>query len=171
MSAATFHLCADRRSVLEIECRPGTLHSSAAPPEGWKPPPHPFIHGVATDPMHESRLAAILRQSESASDFLGRAIAAGYDVAHGAAWTGALRRAYRIHAADGALIGVLWWEAGPFATLSVEAQDATEYPQATVTAYAASAAPALLAALEETDDDEGLKARFAELGYTLAAAK
>jgi len=161
VSAATYHVCADGRSVLELACRPGTLHSSAAPPEGWTAPPHPFIHGVATDPLHEHRLGTLLRESADALDFLRRAIAAGYDVVSGALDRWDLEGPSRRIVHGAAVLGCVWRMAGPFATLALEAP-ATLFvsPHALVTAYDDTAAPAIEAALHECADADDFVTRL-----------
>ena len=166
---ARYHVCAKGRSVLEVECRPGTLHSTAAPPEGWTPPPHPFIHGVATDPLQEHRLGTLLRESSDALDFLRRAIAAGYEVVSAAIGRWDLEGpSHRVLDDAGAALGCVWQVPGPFATLALEAPEHPYLsPYSLVTAYDDASAPMIEADLRAAADATEFVARLGARGWKL----
>ncbi len=168
MSIATFNVCAGGHRVLEVECRPGTLHSTAAPPPDQAPPSHPFIHGVATDPMHEHALGTILRRSGSAVEFLRGAIEAGYDLASGRVSPWDLEGGFRRIVRGDVAVGGAWPQSGPFATLSETAPDEpVVYPHALVTVYEDAEVDTVRAALDVSEDFDGFTAALAARGLTL----
>lgn|GEM_PF-2391246 len=167
MAVATYHVCADGRCVLQVEVRPGTLHSTAAPPPGWKPPAHPFIHGVSIDPLHEHTLGQLLRQSDSAAGYLRRVVDAGYDLVDGAVdrWDleGGHRRLY--DKATDELLGVVFPTAGPLVALGEQRQDdPPSFGHACGCAYVERALPILASALAETKRFEELLTRLRAAG-------
>jgi hypothetical protein len=169
MSVATFHVCADGRSVLEVEARPGTLHSMGTPPPDWQPPSHPFLHAVATDPMHEHDLRDQLLASVDALDFLRRVVAAGYDLVDGTVSPWDLEGARRIRTRDGALVGAAFACAGPLATLTRSVPEVRErYEHATACVYDEALLQAVREALAGSDSYERFGARLADLGLRLS---
>lgn len=168
MGLATYHVCADGRSVLELEARPGTLHSTASPPPDWQPPRHPFVHAVATDPMHEHELRELLVASADVVDFLRRCVAAGYDVADGSISRWDLEEARRIRGPGGELLGSTFACPGPLATLVAEiVAERRRYDHAAVCLYGETHLDAVAEALEASDSYDGFAARLSERGLAL----
>jgi len=66
------------RLVLTVSNEPGPLLSTALPPPGRKPMPHPFLSASAHAPEEEPRLREILDRAENFPDFIARLRAAGY---------------------------------------------------------------------------------------------
>jgi hypothetical protein len=68
------------RLVLTIQKRPGPLVSSAEPPPGRRPVPHPFLSGSAHAADEEPSLREILEHSRDFGDFTRRLRRAGYSL-------------------------------------------------------------------------------------------
>jgi hypothetical protein len=167
----SFDVYRDGRLALTVRDEPGTLRSTAPPPPAAGPPPppgtpppnaHPFLDGQAHDAVSESQLGRLLGESDSFDGYLQALLAAGYEIA--AEGSGReLPPAVRVH--DGAsLAGAIWPVGGRFVSLADGEQRAFEH--ATATAYEASAAEAILAALSASSTFEALKAELERAGLT-----
>lgn len=162
-----FYVYQGPRLALEIEDRPGTLHSRAGPPPGG-PPHHPFIHATAYDALLENQLGALLRESSDFDDFLARLVAAGYDLmSAGDAWEMWVEPCYRLIDPLG-VAGAAWPFAGQAACLWWQ-PPAGEYVfgHATVTVYRRDAADAILTELAATTEFEAFRDALESLGITL----
>jgi hypothetical protein len=144
-----FHVYKGPLLVLKLEDRAGTLHSAASPgPEG--PPSHPFLHAEALDAVSEDELGRLLRESSSFDDYLANLIANGYDVAPGR--TGDYEdRPGGVTILDATrTVGVIWPQAGRFATLE-SPEDEPDLPF-TLTVYRAEVADDLRQLVQNAAD-------------------
>jgi hypothetical protein len=140
-----------RQLVLEIEDRPGTLHSRAAPGASG-PPHHPFIHATAYDALSEDELGGLLRESRDFDDYLARLVAAGYDLMSATGgWEMRIEPGFRLVDSEGAA-GVAWPFPGQAACAWWQPPPGEyQFEHATVTVYRREAADRVLAQLAATD--------------------
>ena len=157
--------------MLEAEGRPGTLHSMAAPPpppSEWRPPEHPFLHGVSRDPLHEHALRLLLLASADFDDFLARVVAGGYDVSSGREPAWQLRPpALRARRGD-EVVAAVWPGGGQFSCLWWQpAGDADVFEHVLVTAYEREAASALYTSASRARSAQGFAAALVAAGFSV----
>lgn len=166
-----FHVFAGATPVLEVEDRPGTLHSTAPPPPGG-PPAHPFVHGVALDPASEHELGGLLRSASDFDAFVEALVVAGYDLV---AADGSVRNRHGAPARvlDGQRpVGSLWPGGGRFSCLWwMPAEGHLVFVHATATAYHHEHAEALYAAVAEAGSFPAVCAAVEARGLTVTATR
>lgn len=169
--------------VLVVAGEAGRLRSTASPPEGWTPPAHPWLDAVALDHRFEHALRVILLESHDFDEFLGRLVAAGFDVAADHPETPPHHRVapLSLHASGshGSLglvrpgglrcLGALWPVTGQLASLGWQPEpEAHVFRHAHATAYDPAILPALERALEVGRDFAGVCAALAEAGLRVS---
>jgi hypothetical protein len=170
----SFDVYRDGRLALTVRDEPGTLRSTAPPPPDAGPPGppgppgaaaargpngHPFLDGQAHDAVSEDQLGRLLAEADSFDAYLRALLGAGYEIA--AEGSGReLPPALRLR--DDA--GAIWPVGGRFASLAGGEQRAFEHAMAT--AYEASAAEAILAALSASSTFEAFEAELDRAGLT-----
>jgi hypothetical protein len=162
----SFDVYRDGRLALTVRDEPGTLRSTAPPPPTGGPPPppgtpppnaHPFLDGQAHDAVSEDQLGRLLAESDSFDAYLRALVDAGYEIA--AEGSGReLPAAVRLRGD----VGAIWPVGGRFAAVAGGEQRA--FAHAMATAYEASAAEPILAALSASSTFEGFEAELDRAG-------
>lgn len=75
-----YEVTRDAQRVLTFSAEPGVLLSTAARPNGFAPPKHPFVNAQAHDARHEQTLASLLGQAASVNEFIAKLETAGFEV-------------------------------------------------------------------------------------------